>query len=168
VLPPRALPERHRSVGQAVPFGMISTSEQGEIVYRGPGVMLGYAQCREDLALGDALGGVLHTGDIGYLDEEGYLFITGRSSRYCKVFGRRVSLDDIQAFACGERQAVAVEKGGVVSIFFEGTTPPTSGTIMQLALRFELPPQSFRLYALPELPRTARGKFAYSALLAMV
>ena len=167
VLPPQALPERDRSVGRALPLGTISMGEQGEIIYRGPGVMLGYARSRDDLALGDTLGGVLHTGDLGHLDEEGYLFITGRSSRYCKVFGRRVSLDDIEAFARGEREAAAVEKDGQVAIFFEGETPPTSGVIMQLARRFELPPQSFRLRAVVELPRTARGKLDYSVLLSM-
>jgi acyl-CoA synthetase (AMP-forming)/AMP-acid ligase II len=170
VLPPQALPERHRSVGRALSAGTISIGEQGEIIYRGPGVMLGYAKGRDDLALGDTLGGLLHTGDLGYLDEDGYLFITGRSSRHCKVFGRRVSLDDIEAFVRGEQQAVAVavEKEGLVVIFFEGATPPAAQILMQLARRFGLPPQSFRLHAIPELPRTARGKFAYSVLLSMV
>jgi acyl-CoA synthetase (AMP-forming)/AMP-acid ligase II len=168
VLPPQALPERHRSVGRALRYGAISIEQQGEIVYRGPGVMLGYASCRDDLALGDTVGGVLHTSDLGFLDEDGYLFITGRSSRYCKVFGRRVSLDDIEAFLTGERRVVAVEKDGLVAIFFEGATAVPAAVTMQLARRFELPPQSFHLRTIAELPRTSRGKLAYSVLLSMV
>jgi acyl-coenzyme A synthetase/AMP-(fatty) acid ligase len=168
VLPPEALPELHRSVGRTMRSGALSISDGGEVVYRGPGVMLGYATCREDLNLGDTLQGVLHTGDLGHLDDRGYLFLTGRLSRHCKVFGQRVNLDDIEVFVGGERQTAAVEKSGHIAIFFEGVAPAASPSLMQLARHFQLPPQSFRLYAVPELPRTNRGKIAYTTLLSML
>ena len=51
--------------------------EQGEIVLRGPTVMLGYYKRPKETA--EALkGGWLYTGDIGYMDEEGYFYITDR------------------------------------------------------------------------------------------
>jgi len=168
VLPPESLPDRHRSVGRALRGGSLSISERGEIVYRGPGVMLGYAGTREELTLGDTLQGALHTGDLGYLDREGYLFITGRASRHCKVFGHRVNLDDVEGFARRERPVAAIETGGVIAIVFEGALPDPSSWLMPLARHFQLPPQSFRLLAVPELPRTARGKVAYSSLLSLL
>lgn len=167
VLPPAALPGLHRSVGRAMHSGNLSVNDQGEIVYQGPGVMLGYATCRQDLALGDTLHGLLYTGDLGRLDEHGNLFITGRVSRHCKVFGRRVSLDDIERFVSGARPAAAVEKDSRVTIFFEGAVPVALQAVPELARRFQLPPQTFCLRAVPELPRTDRGKIAYGVLLSM-
>ncbi len=59
--------------GQEKPIG-----EQGEIVVRGENVMLGYWNNKE--ATAEALrDGWLYTGDLGYLDHEGYLYVLGRS-----------------------------------------------------------------------------------------
>jgi acyl-coenzyme A synthetase/AMP-(fatty) acid ligase len=165
VLEPDALPARHRSVGHVIRGSAISRAEDGEIVYRGPGVMQGYATCREDLALGDVLQGILHTGDVGILDEHGYLFITGRKSRYCKVFGQRVNLDDVEACMRAERPAAVVESNGTIAIFFEGTAPEAPAMLLKVAQQFQLPPSCFRIHTVQEFPRTPNGKIAYSVLL---
>jgi acyl-CoA synthetase (AMP-forming)/AMP-acid ligase II len=94
-LPPERLADKLGSVGQALPGGSFAI-EDDEVVYRGPNVMMGYADTAADLAKGDEQGGVLRTGDLGRLDDEGFLFLTGRLKRMGKVFGVRINLDDVE------------------------------------------------------------------------
>jgi acyl-CoA synthetase (AMP-forming)/AMP-acid ligase II len=58
--------------GQEVPRGVV-----GEVVVRGPGMMLGYWNNREETARATQ-GGWMHTGDGGFMDEDGFVFIADR------------------------------------------------------------------------------------------
>lgn len=71
---------------------------EGELVYRGSNVMMGYATCLDDLEKDCELNGLLKTGDIGKRDCDGYFYITGRLKRFIKIYGNRVSLDEIENF----------------------------------------------------------------------
>src|SRR6188768_1137028 len=65
------------TVGPIVPGLDVKLADDGEVLVRGPGVFLGYF--KDPAATHDALvDGWLHTGDVGELDREGYLSITGR------------------------------------------------------------------------------------------
>jgi len=65
------------STGQILKTNEVKITEEGEIITRGNNVMQGYYN-KEKETNETIIDGWLHTGDIGYFDEDGYLFITGR------------------------------------------------------------------------------------------
>jgi long-chain acyl-CoA synthetase len=68
---------------------LLKTGETGEICFRGPQVMMGYWNKPEATAE-VIMDGKLHTGDVGYIDEEGYVFITDRLKEMINASGFKV------------------------------------------------------------------------------
>ena len=98
---------RAGSVGRPLPRTEVRISPAGEILVRGPGVMLGY--WHDDAATREALDadGWLHTGDLGHLDGDGYLFVTGRAKSMIVLdSGKKVQPEEVEAhLARGDRFA---------------------------------------------------------------
>ncbi len=72
--------EEHRfgTVGKALPGVELKIAEDGEILIKGPNIFNGYHNQASSTSFGAVENGWLHTGDLGSLDEDGYLSITGR------------------------------------------------------------------------------------------
>lgn len=155
-VPPERLAEKAGSIGVPIPGGALRVQD-GELVYQGPNVMLGYARSREDLGRGDELGGVLRTGDLGHADDDGFFFVTGRRKRIAKVYGQRVNLDEVEAAVAGPAGAVAGEDR--IDVFAE-----RGADARALAARFRLPLRALRVHTVARLPLRASGKVDYGAL----
>ena len=94
-----------RAAGLCLPEGELKIIDKnedgtGEICYRGDNVMLGYYNAPE-LTAEVKKNGWLHTGDIGYIDENGFLIITGRKKNVIiRANGKNVFPEELEAYLC--------------------------------------------------------------------
>lgn len=74
------------SVGKSIEGVTIKIAEDGEILIKGENVMMGYYK-NEELTQKTITNGYLHSGDIGKLDDDGFLYITDRKKEMFKTSG---------------------------------------------------------------------------------
>ncbi len=176
-LPARYSIEKYGSMGFAIPGGrfevidangeLITEPEKaGELVYYGDNVTMGYAQQREDLALGDERGGCLHTGDVAKFDKDGFYYIVGRLKRFLKIFGNRVNLDEADRLVKTRFENVDCASTGkddkmITYITEEGMIDEVRRF---LAATTHLSETAFEVRYIPEIPKSEAGKVLYKDL----
>jgi long-chain acyl-CoA synthetase len=167
-VPPARLAEKLGSIGVAIPGGALELdAATSELIYRGPNVMLGYAEHRADLARGDEMHGVLHTGDLGRRDEEGFFYLTGRLKRFIKLSGARVNLDDVEKLLVDafDAQLGCIGADDRLNVVLVESPAVTDAAIREfLRMRCDIYPGMVTVELRPELPYTANGKVDYQAL----
>ncbi|KAL4805002.1 hypothetical protein BDV18DRAFT_141723 [Aspergillus unguis] len=91
----------------------VGLEEEGEILARGPQIVMGYLNNEKATKETFDEEGWLHTGDVGYMDREGFIVITDRIKEMIKVKGIAVSPAEIEDLLLGHP---AVEDVGVTSV----------------------------------------------------
>ncbi|MPT48789.1 MAG: hypothetical protein E2598_10275 [Sphingobium sp.] len=173
-MPSAQLRDHPDCIGIAVPGGrfslvgdddaVISADEtDGELIYEGPNVMMGYALSPADMAL-PAGPARLPTGDIARRTADGFYRITGRKSRFVKIFGNRIGLDDVEhiltqqghdSIATGiDDQLLIVTRDADASKAIEGI----------IRAELKLPKEYFQIQLVDDYPRLASGKTDYASL----
>lgn len=175
VVPPDRLEAKLGSAGVALPGARLrieplaeqppSPNGAGRIVYEGPNVMMGYATDASDLARGDELHGTLDTGDVGYLDADGFLYIVGRTKRIAKILGVRISLDELEAALHGHGPAAVLSGEDAIDAYCAFGSPSELERLgHELAERAHVHPRTVRMHRVESIPRLATGKVDYARL----
>lgn len=175
-LPPHLALSHPSCVGVAIPGGQITIEPPldddvaaglddgvGELVYRGPNVMLGYARTAADLARGRTVE-ALRTGDLARLTPDGLVEVVGRAGRTAKLFGLRIDTAHLEHLLAGYgyRTAVAPDGDVLVIAVEQDADPDWVGRLAAEDAR--LPRHAVRAVAVERLPRVSSGKVDLSAV----
>lgn len=146
------------------------TGEEGEICYWGPGAVLGYWRDPDRTAATIDAGGWHHTGDLGRLDADGYLRVTGRLKDIIIRGGTNISAAEVEGYLIAHPDVAQVavvaypddrlgEKACAVVVPTAGTEP-TLAQLTEFLRERRISPQKLpeRLVLVDELPMTATGK----------
>ncbi len=186
-LPPVLLSSKPGSIGKGIPgvklqvlndSGQpVNPGETGEIVAAGPNIAKGYWHATEESSA-KFREGMLYTGDLATVDEEGFIYVVARSADFLKCGGKRVS--------CSQIEESLLEFGGVVEAAVVGVADeilgeaPVAFVVLQKDIRskvgFELDLLEFcrrrlplplvpkKIIHLDVLPKNSSGKIMKSAL----
>lgn len=175
-LPPEYAISKIGSIGIAVPNGVLSLRDAdgnfitespatGEMCYAGKNVTMGYARCREDLALGDERNGFLPTGDIAYRDADGFYFICGRLSRFLKIYGNRIGLDECEHILKATIKCECACTGNdnclIVYLTDADYTETAKAALIEAV---HLPANVIKIRIINSLPKNEAGKILYAKL----
>ncbi len=174
-LPPELAASRPSTIGTPIPGGSFTIEPVdgwtddavGELIYRGPNVMMGYAHGPADLALGKTVD-TLHTGDIARRGPDGLYEVIGRSSRFVKLYGLRIDLQRVEA-ALREHGVRAFCANDDDRLVVAATGSHDVADVQQSAADAAgIPANAVRAVTVDELPMLSSGKPDYQAVRTLV
>jgi long-chain acyl-CoA synthetase len=171
--------QKPESVGKAIPGGkfiiMDSSGDvineagvEGELVYQGPNVAMGYAESLYELRSTPHISDILKTGDFAYQDLDGDIFIVGRLSRYAKINGIRINLQEIDDFLMNQDTLTAtVSDDSSLYIFHVGEVDITALlSVLQEFSKVRI--SQIKLRRVESFPRTSSGKIDFKEVRAWI
>lgn len=176
-LPAEKSLEKYGSMGIAIPGGKFKLIDvngnditephvTGELVYYGPNVTLGYAECGQDLIKGDERFGELCTGDMAQFDEDGYYYIVGRKKRFLKIYGNRVNLDEVDRMIKTKFDNIDVASTGIDDHMYIFVTEEryANDVVKFVVEKTGLNPAAFQSIVIDSIPKNDAGKTLYKEL----
>ena len=175
-LPHQMFEKKIGSIGIPIPSGnlyikkmkkieLANNNEIGELIYRGENVFLGYANSYKSLIKSDCQNGVLKTGDIAYVDRDGYFFLYGRIKRIAKIFGSRINLDDIERMLLLKNlKAACISNDQKLFIFIQKLKKYDYVDSTFISRLVNIPSRFIELLKIDKFPLNKNKKLDYSKL----
>ncbi|MET0240049.1 MAG: AMP-binding protein [Sphingobium sp.] len=173
-LPPDAVESAAGAIGMAIPGGRLTLRDEqgfvidgagvvGELIYSGPNVMMGYAETRSDLPLPPCRS-ELATGDLAMRREDGFFEISGRLTRFIKVYGNRIALDQVEMQLQAEGHRVLAT--GVDEVLLIAASDPGSNAAITRTVRssFGINSDRLQIVNIADFPKLPSGKPDYATL----
>lgn len=182
-LDPSLIRKKWGSIGRPIPGvemvvrdergNLLPQGETGELIARGPNIMMGY--WRDEKATAEVLEeGFYRTGDLGYCDEDGCYFLSGRARDIIKVGGNRVSAKDVEEKIAEVDGVVEVGVIGIpdeilgeaIKAFVSVNREEVDREYITAKLKRRLPTykQPAQIEILQELPKNQSGKIMKNEL----
>lgn len=173
-IPPDDVVEHSDTIGRAIPSGELSLRNEtgeiireiniaGELYYHGPNVMMGYGETRADLALGSGAQ-ELATGDIALRTEKNYFKIIGRKKRFVKLFGLRLSLDQMEQLLSKSGFTAFCMSVDDCLVILHKENAVGDEIVSKLCDEYSLPRNVMLTEVLRDVPLMSSGKIDYSKL----
>lgn len=161
-LPPHLAADRPSCIGIPIDGGELRIDD-GELVYSGPNVMLGYAETPADLAVGRTVT-ELRTGDLARQHDDGLFEITGRCNRLAKLYGVRLDLDHAERLLAEHDVQARLVAGPEQLRAFVLDSAQVGEVAGLLVAEHCLPAHAVAVQQVEDFPRTSNGKTDYAAL----
>jgi lysophospholipase L1-like esterase len=174
-VPPDHLLDNPECIGTPIPGGtfqlldeygahILQSDQPGELVFSGPNVMMGYAESETDLSSGMLLT-ELHTGDLACRKSNNLYYIVGRKSRFSKILGLRISLDEIESWL-HQRNLSGIVSGDDRIVVVAVTQINVRDSLKQAIIEhFGLPASAIHVLEVDTIPTLPSGKYDYKAVL---
>lgn len=163
-------PAYYASVGRAMPGVSVRLADDGEVLISGPTVTQGYWN-EEGLTRAALDDGWLHTGDLGRLDDDGFLYVTGRLKDLINVGGYKVSPEEVERVLLEHeavREAGAFGRQQVEAAIVTSRPLPAEELARLCYARLEPFKVPVRFHHVDAIPRSNTGKIKRHELAAML
>ena len=174
-LEPKLIERKIESIGKTLKGGKIwlennnkkrihQANTEGELIYKGPNVFIGYAKNRHDLTIKGKgfTSDILKTGDLAKFDDEGYIYITGRKNRYSKILGNRINLEEVEEILSQNNfSSICSVQKDFLNIYCETKSNPRD-LLNIIKNSTTIPTNRCKVHLIKNIPRNMSGKIIYN------